>query len=103
MRDQLPFVKKKKKKKKKIWVSTSGRSFSALRRLMTYLTNTMKQDQLNGRILVHGHKTLTDTIDPLAIVKTFASANEQRKGYFGKFKYTSTMTSAKIRLLDIAF
>ena len=70
----------------KIWVSTSGRSFSALRRLMTYLSNTMKQDQLNSCMLVHSHKTLTDTIDPVAIVKTFASANEQRKGYFGKFK-----------------
>ena len=27
-----------------------------------------------------------DTIDPVAIAKTFASTNEQRKLHFGKFK-----------------
>ena len=30
-------------------------------------------------MLVHGHKTLADIIDPVAIAKMFASANEQRK------------------------
>ena len=46
----------------------------------------MKQDQLNSCMLVHCHKTLADTIDHVAIAKTFASTNEQRKGHFGKFK-----------------
>ena len=43
----------------------------------------MKQDRLNSYMLVHCHKTVADTLDPLAIAKTFASANEQRKGHLG--------------------
>ena len=44
---------------------------------------TLKQDRLNSYMLVHSHKTVADTLDPLAIAKTFASANEQRKGHLG--------------------
>ena len=43
----------------------------------------MKQDRLNSYMLVHCEKTVADTLDPLAIAKTFASANEQTKGHLG--------------------
>ena len=104
---------------KKTQVSTSERSFSALRRLKAYtlgtdsspvislclssprgvwwergnrgrvaqrhkndwgqvsLRNTMKQDWLNICLLVYCHKTLADATDPVAITKTFASANNK--------------------------
>ena len=104
---------------KKTQVSTSERSFSALRCLKAYtlgtdsspvislclssprgvwwergnrgrvaqrhkndwgqvsLRNTMKQDWLNICLLVYCHKTLADATDPVAITKTFASANNK--------------------------
>ena len=42
--------------------STSERSFSALRRLYTYLRSTMTEKRLNNCFLLHVHKDLTDNI-----------------------------------------
>lgn len=67
----------------KTWVSSLEQSFSTPRRLKTYPANTMKQDQLDSCMLVHWHKTLADTIDPIAIAKTFASANDKGRGILG--------------------
>ena len=67
----------------KTWVSTSEQSFSAPRHLKTYPTNTMRPDRLNSCMLAHCHKTLTDTIDPIVIAKTFASANDKGRGILG--------------------
>ena len=41
---------------------------------------------LNDCILMHCHKSITDTLDTVKIAKRFACANEQRKGHFGKFE-----------------
>ena len=41
------------------------------------LRNTMKQDWLNICLLFYCHKTLADANDPVAITKTFASANNK--------------------------
>ena len=41
------------------------------------LRNTMKQDWLNNCMLVYCHKTLADVTDPIAITRTFASANDK--------------------------
>lgn len=43
----------------------------------------MKQDRLNSCMLAHFHKTLADTIDPIAIAKRFASANDKGRGILG--------------------
>ena len=40
--------------------ATSERSFSALRRMKTYLRSTMKQERLNSIMTLHIHKDLTD-------------------------------------------
>ena len=37
----------------------------------------MKQDRLNSCMLIHCHKTSADTIDPVVIAKTFATANDK--------------------------
>ena len=64
--------------------ATSERTFSALRRLKNYQRSTMKQDRLKIMIylLMHCHKSITDTLDTVKI----ACTNEQRKGHFGKFE-----------------
>ena len=46
----------------------------------------MKQDRLNNCLLLHCHKSTTDALDTVKIAKRFASANELRKGHFGKFE-----------------
>ena len=47
--------------------ATSERPFSALRWLKNYLRSTTKHDCLNNCLLVHRHKSITDTIDTRAI------------------------------------
>ena len=42
--------------------ATSERSFSSLRRIKTYLMSTMKQERLNGLIVMHIHKESVDKI-----------------------------------------
>jgi hypothetical protein len=43
--------------------STSERTFSAMKRLLTYLRATMTEKRLNNCILLHIHKDLTDQLD----------------------------------------
>ena len=42
--------------------ATSERSFSAFRRIKTYLRNSMSQEQLNNVMLLHVHKQKTDEL-----------------------------------------
>ncbi len=43
--------------------ASSETSFSALRRIKSYLRATMKQDRLNYLMLLHVHKDRTNEID----------------------------------------
>jgi hAT family C-terminal dimerisation region len=60
------------------------RSFSALRRLKTWLRNSMTQRRLNSVALCNVHKHILDGIDIDAIVQLFASKNDTRAVIFGK-------------------
>ena len=66
--------------------ATSERSFSALRRLKTYLRSTMTQERLNHVAFLHVHKNLTDQLELSEVCKGFAYANDRRKSVFGKWK-----------------
>ena len=66
-----------------VTTATAERSFSALRRLKTYLRSTMTQEKLNNVVLLHCHKEKTDAIDLHLVMKDFATANEHRKEFFG--------------------
>ena len=63
--------------------ATAERSFSALKRLKTYLRATMGQKRLNHLIFLHVHKDLTDNLDLNKILKTFILINDRRKDFFG--------------------
>ena len=67
--------------------ATSERSFSAMRRLKTYLRCTMGQTRLNSVILLHVHKERTDQISIIDVANTFAST-EHRLNVFGTFSKT---------------
>jgi len=63
--------------------ATAERSFSALRRLKTYLRSTMSAERLNSISVLHVHKDLTDSIDVAEVCKNFVTANDNRKAFFG--------------------
>ena len=58
------------------------RSFSALRRLKTWLRSTMSQTRLNSAAILNVHQTYTDNIDLEALVSEFATRNDWRKKTF---------------------
>ena len=61
------------------------RTFSALKRLLTYLRSTMTEKRLNNCLLLHVHKELTDQLNITDIANEFISANSDRNRYFGSF------------------
>ncbi len=66
--------------------ATSERSFSALRRVKTYLRATMTQQRLNHLMLMHVHKERLDAIDLKIIANEFCATREYRLRIFGIFK-----------------
>ena len=65
--------------------SSSERSFSAMRRIKTYLRTTMKQERLNSLMVLHVHKDYTDKLHLLDIANDFVSNSNRRKQVFGTF------------------
>lgn len=61
----------------------SEQSFSAVRRIKTYLCTTMSQRRLNHLILLHVHKSLTDGLNLVDIASDFIAGNDHRKNIFG--------------------
>ena len=66
--------------------ATSERSFSALRRVKTFLRNTMSQQRMNNLMLLHVHKDITDSLDLKAVANEFVADSEHRLKVFGTFK-----------------
>ena len=65
--------------------ATSERSFSALRRVKTYLRSTMGQDRLNDLMLLHVHKDITDNLNVKEVINCYVKDLEHRLRFFGKF------------------
>ena len=66
-----------------VTTATAERTFSALRRLKTYLRATMSQQRLNHTMLLYVHKDRTDKIDIVNIARSFIKENDRRRNYFG--------------------
>ena len=66
--------------------ATSERSFSALRRIKSYLRCTMSQARLNHLMILHYHQALCDTIDLKVIANEYIIKNETRKSTFAILK-----------------
>lgn len=65
--------------------STSERTFSVLKRLLTYLRSTMTEQRLNNCLLLHIHRQQTDELNLKDLAKEFVSINSERKLFFGSF------------------
>ena len=61
------------------------RSFSALRRIKTYLRTSMSQARLNHCMLLHVLSERKDKLLDTDTAKEFTEKNERRKNYFGQF------------------
>ena len=61
--------------------STCERSFSAMRRVKSYLRSTMTQERINNLMILNVQ--LTDEIDLTDIAKEIISGNESREKVFG--------------------
>ena len=65
--------------------ATSERSFSALKRVKTYLRSTTGDSRLNHLMVLHVHKDRTDNINLVDAANTFVGEKNNRKEMFGKF------------------
>ena len=61
------------------------RSFSALRRLKTWLRATMSQARLNALALSHVHQERLDKINLQDVAQDFVNGSQKRRGVFGTF------------------
>ena len=71
--------------------SVSERSFSAMRRIKTYLRSTMSQKRLNSTMILHVHKEQTDNLDFKFLSNEFVSKSDYRKSYLLKTITASTV------------
>ncbi len=68
--------------------AVSERSFSALRRVKTYLRSTMAQDRLNHIMTLHIYRGLTDDLSLIDSANRFIHGSDHREQIFGKFVAT---------------
>ena len=61
------------------------RSFSAIRRLKTWLRNSMSQHRLNHTLVGNVHRNLLDEVDVPKLAKEFAEKTENRRQIIGNF------------------
>uniref|UniRef100_A0A1A8B2G3 HAT C-terminal dimerisation domain-containing protein n=1 Tax=Nothobranchius furzeri TaxID=105023 RepID=A0A1A8B2G3_NOTFU len=61
------------------------RSFSALRRLKTWLRSNVNQKCLNNVAIYHVHQERVDALDRKKLCQEFTSANDRRQHLFGSF------------------
>ena len=61
------------------------RSFSALRRIKTWLRTTMTQTRLNAIAVCHINRNMTDRVNVTELMTEFVSRSDIRKTIFGRF------------------
>ena len=65
--------------------AVSERSFSALKRVKTYLRSTTGDSRLNHLMMLHVHKDRTDALTLVDVANDFVGEKENRKQLFSKF------------------
>ena len=64
-------------------------SFSAMRRIKTYLHSTTGQERLNHLMLLHLHKEKLDNLDPVFIANQFVGGSEHCLSFLANLMTTS--------------
>jgi hypothetical protein len=63
--------------------ASAERSFSALRRIKTYLRGTMTSERLNSVMVLNVNQERTDALDMTDIMRQFVVRCDTRKDHFG--------------------
>jgi len=63
----------------------SERSFSALKRVKTYLRSTTTDSRLNNLLVIHIHKDAADKLDLKTVANEFIDKYDTRKNIIGHF------------------
>jgi len=66
-------------------VPSAERSFSALRRLKTYLRNNITEERLTHLLILHIHRAEAATIDMKLVCKELVAFSSERGTTFGNF------------------
>uniref|UniRef100_A0A6P7GT49 52 kDa repressor of the inhibitor of the protein kinase-like n=1 Tax=Diabrotica virgifera virgifera TaxID=50390 RepID=A0A6P7GT49_DIAVI len=61
-----------------VTTSTAERTFSALRRMKTYLRTTMTEERLNGLALLHVHQDLSSALDAEEVLDVYARKHKRK-------------------------
>ena len=69
-----------------VTTATAERSFSALKRLKTFVRSSMTQARLNNLLMMYVHDSVTESLDLVDVGNQFVSVNSRRKHYFGIIK-----------------
>ena len=72
--------------------ATAERSFSSMRRLKTYLRQTMSQERLNACMILHIHKHRTDALCIESLARFFVQSVDKRSDYFGKKHHSESVS-----------
>ena len=65
--------------------AVSERSFSAMKRIKSYLRSTMTNNRMNHLMIMHVHKDKTDKINMKHTANSFIGKTESRRKRFGHF------------------
>ena len=65
--------------------AVSERSFSTMKRIKSYLRNTIGQVRLNNLMILNIYKKELDKLDLRVVANDFVAANEHRLSVFGTF------------------
>ena len=65
--------------------AVSEQSFSAMRRLYTYLRTNTRSSRLNNAIVLHIHKDWLDKLSMVDVANDFVFESDHRKTLFGRF------------------
>ena len=66
--------------------ATAERTFSAMRRVKSWLRSTMSSNSLNNRMFSTIHKHRMDEVSAFDVAKEFVEVNEERMVHFGHFE-----------------
>ena len=64
-----------------VTTATAERSFSALKRLKTFVCSSMTQARLNNLLMMYVHDSVTESLDLVDVGNQFVSVNSRRKHY----------------------
>ncbi|MEM7226436.1 MAG: hypothetical protein AAF495_25915 [Pseudomonadota bacterium] len=77
--------------------AVSERSFSAMRRLFTYLRSNMGMSRLNNTMVLPVHKERLDKLSLIDVANDFVSGIDHRETVFGKFETTDLRSNTRKR------